>query len=80
MTPMNNKSLLSFIFNQMEKLDKNEIDVPTALAQSNLAKQAINSLMYEVRRASIQMELAQHNAVYKDGLKLRDAESKNFDV
>ena len=44
-----------------------------------LAKQANNALMYELKRADIQMKLTQHNAVYKDGLKLREAESKNFD-
>jgi hypothetical protein len=79
MTPVNNKSMLAFIFMQMEKLDKNEIDVQTASAQANLAKQANNALMYELKRADVQMKLTQHNAVYKDGLKLREAESKNFD-
>lgn len=79
MQPVNNKSMLAFIFNQMEKLDKNEIDVQTASAQANLAKQANNALMYELKRADVQMKLTQHNAVYKDGLKLREAESKNFE-
>jgi hypothetical protein len=79
MTPVNNKSMLAFIFLQMEKLDNNEIDVQTASAQANLAKQANNALMYELKRADTQMKLTQHNAVYKDGLKLREAESKNFD-
>ena len=40
MTPVNNKSMLAFIFLQMEKLNNNEIDVQTASAQANLAKQA----------------------------------------
>ena len=79
MQPVNNKSMLAFIFSQMEKLDKNEIDVQTASAQANLAKQANNALMYELKRADVQMKLTQHNAVYKDGLKLREAESKNFE-
>lgn len=79
MTPVNNKSMLAFIFLQMEKLDNNEIDVQTASAQANLAKQANNALMYELKRADMQIKLTQHNAVYKDGLKLREAESKNFD-
>ncbi len=80
MQPVNNKSMLAFIFSQMEKLDKNEIDVQTASAQANLAKQANNALMYELKRADVQMKLTQHNAVYKDGLKLREAESKNFET
>ena len=40
MQPTNNKSLLHFLFDQMEKLDKKEIDVEQAKAQANLAKQA----------------------------------------
>jgi hypothetical protein len=36
-------------------------------------------LMYEIKLADVQMKLTAHNAVYKDGLKLREAESKNFD-
>lgn len=80
MQPVNNKSMLAFIFSQMEKLDKNEIDVQTASAQANLAKQANNALMYELKRADTQMKLTQHNAIYKDGLKLREAESKNFEA
>lgn len=79
MKPVNNKSMLAFIFSQMEKLDKSEIDVQTAAAHANLAKQANNALMYELKRADVQMKLTQHNAVYKDGLKLREAESKNFE-
>jgi hypothetical protein len=79
MTPVNNKSMLAFIFGQMEKLDKNEIDVSQAKAQADLAKQANNALKYEIDRANIEMKLTQHNAVYKDGLRLRNAESKNFD-
>jgi len=79
MEPVNNKSLLTFIFNQMEKLDNKEIDVQTAAAQANLSKQANNALLYEIKRADIQMKLTQHNAIYKDGLKLREAESKNFE-
>lgn len=79
MTPVNSKSLLHFIFNQMEKLDAKEITVQEAQGQANLAKQANNILMYEIKRADIQMRLAQHNAVLKDGLKLREVESKNFE-
>lgn len=79
MTPVNNKSMLAFIFGQMDKLDRNEIDVQTAREQGNLAKQANNAMKYELDRAKVLMELAKHNAVYKDGLDLRNIESKNFD-
>lgn len=79
MKPVNNKSLIAFLFDQMEKLDEGKIDVQNAQAQANLAKQVNNALNYELKRADIQMKLTQHNAVYKDGLKLREAESKNFE-
>lgn len=79
MKPVNNKSLLHFIFDQMEKLSKNEIGVDEAKAQAHLIKQANNTLNYELKRADVQMKLTQHNAVYKDGLKLREVEAKNFE-
>jgi hypothetical protein len=79
MKPVNNKSLLHFIFDQMEKLDKGEISPEIGLVQSKLASQANNSLSYELKRADIQMKLTAHNAVYKDGLRLREAEGKNFE-
>lgn len=79
MKPVNNKSLLHFIFDQMEKLDQNEIDVDQAKAQANLAKQANNSLKYELDRVNVQMRLTEHNAKYKDGTNIREVEGKNFD-
>tara|TARA_R110000851_G_C12948992_1_gene553086 strand:+ start:648 stop:881 length:234 start_codon:yes stop_codon:yes gene_type:complete len=77
MTPTNNKSLLHFIFNQMEKLDKKEIDIDEAKTQSLLAKQANNALKYELDRANVQMKLAEHN---RDTTRvdLRNAEGSNF--
>jgi hypothetical protein len=79
MEPVNNKSLLHFVFDQMGKLDRNEIDADVAKVQASLAKQANNALVYEIKRADVQMRLTEHNAIYKDGLKLREVESKNFD-
>jgi len=73
------KSLLHFVFRQMEKLDKKEITVPQAQGQANLAKQANNTLMYEIRRSDIQMRLVRHNAEFKTELKFREIESNNFD-
>ena len=78
MTPVNNKSRIAFLFDQMDKLDKDEIDVQKAREQGNLAKQVNNAMKYELDRAKVQMELTAHNAVYKDGLDLREIESKNF--
>ena len=79
MTPVNNKSMLGFIFSQMEILDKKEITTDEAKAQAGLAKQANNSLMYEIKRADIKMKLRAHNFEFKDNLELREAESKNFE-
>ena len=78
MKPVNNKSLIAFLFDQMEKLDKGEIDTQTAREQSNLSKQVNNAMKYELDRAKVKMELTKHNAIYKDGIDLRDIESKNF--
>lgn len=77
MTPTNNKSLLHFIFNQMERLDKKEIDIDEAKTQALLAKQANNALKYELDRANVQMKLAEHN---RDAARidLRNVESHNF--
>jgi hypothetical protein len=79
MTPVNNKSMLAFIFDQMNKLDEGKINIETAREQANLAKQVNVAMKYEIDRAKILMELAKHNAIYKDGLNLRNIESKNFD-
>lgn len=81
MKPVNSKSLLAFVFDQMEKLDKSEIDIETAKAQANLAKQSNNLLKYELDRAKTKMQLAQHNANSREESRvvLRDIESKNFD-
>jgi len=79
MKPVNNKSLLHFIFDQMEKLDKNEINVDQAKAQANLAKQANNSLKYELDRAVVKMKVYQHNKETGDNIELREAEGKNFE-
>jgi|GEM_PF-1743545 hypothetical protein len=79
MTPVNNKSLLAFIFGQMEKLDAKEIDNETAKSQANLSKQANNALKYELDRANTIMKLKQHNKENTDTLELRNVESKNFE-
>jgi len=79
MKPVNSKSLLAFVFDQMEKLDNNEIDVQKAREQSNLVKQANNLLKYELDRAKVKMSLGEHNSIHKSNIELREIESKNFD-
>ncbi len=79
MTPVNTKSLLAFVFNQMEKLDNREIDVETANAQSKLVQQANNIIRSEHERTRVKMELEKHNTEYKSNLTFREIESKNFE-
>lgn len=78
MTPVNTKSLLAFVFSQMEKLDSKEIDVDTANAQSKLVQQANNLIRSEHERARVKMELEKHNLEYKGCVEFREIESKNF--
>ena len=79
MEPVNSKSLFSFLCNQMEKLDKGEINVEQAKAQANLGKQVNNVLKYELDRANLQMKLQVHNNNYDNKVSIREIESKNFE-
>lgn len=79
MTPVNTKSLLAFVFSQMEKLDSKEIDVDTANAQSKLVQQANNLIRSEHERTRVKMELEKHNAEYNSNVEFRNIESKNFE-
>ena len=79
MKPVNNKSLVAFLFDQMEKLSNGETTKEDAMTQVNLAKQINSQMRYELERARVIMQLSVHNAIYKDGTNLREIESKNFD-
>ncbi len=79
MTPVNNKSMIAFLFSQMEKLDNGTIDNQKAREQANLAKQVNNGMKYELDRAKVLMELANHNASSVTKVELRQIESKNFE-
>lgn len=79
MTPVNNKSLVAFLFAQMEKLSNGEIKREDAIAQAKLAQQVNSQMRYEIERVKIMMEVTKHNAIFKDGTQLREIESKNFD-
>lgn len=72
MTQVNSKSLLHFIFDQMEKLDRKDTTVQEAQAQANLAKQAFNLLEYERKRAETLLKLQGST------IELREIESKAF--
>lgn len=75
MTPVNTKSLLAFIFNQMERLNSGEIDANTAQAQAKLASQASNVLNYELKRTIVQMRLQQIGA----GVDVKDIRLRNIE-
>lgn len=78
--PVNTKSLLAFIFNQMERLNSGEIDANTACAQAKLASQASNLLNYELKRTIVQMRLRElHGGLEHTQPRLREIESKQFD-
>lgn len=79
MKPVNNKSLIAFLFDQMDKLDSNQIDVETAKAQANLAKQVNNAMKYELDLANTKMKIAEFNKTSESKVELRNAESKNFE-
>ena len=57
MKPTDNKSLLHFVFHQMDKLEDKIIDVGEATAQAALARQAHNCLNYERQRAETLFKL-----------------------
>lgn len=79
MKPVNNKSLIAFLFDQMDKLDTDTITVEQAKAQANLAKQVNNAMKYELDLVSTKMKLAEHNKTSDVKVELRNAESKNFE-
>jgi len=78
MKPVNNKSMIAFLFDQMDKLDKDEIDVLKAKEQGNLAKQVNNAMKYELDRAKTKMDIKQHNSEFNNNISLREIESSNF--
>ena len=78
--PVNTKSLLAFIFNQMERLNSGEIDANTACAQAKLASQASNVLNYELKRTIVQLRLRElGGGIGATEPRLREIESKCFD-
>ena len=79
MKPINNKSLLHFLYNQMEKLDEKIISVEEAKAQASLAKQVTNVYDHEIKRAKVNLELAKHNKDNDRQIIIRDIEGVNFD-
>jgi hypothetical protein len=79
MRPVNNKSLVAFLFGEMENLKDKKTTVEEVLAHVQIAKQINSQMRYELERTRVLMDLAQHNAIFKDGTNIREIESKNFE-
>lgn len=78
MKPVNNKSLVAFLFGQMEKLDNKEVEVKEVLAQCELAKQINSQMRYELERANTIMKMAQFQIETGKDIPVREIESKTF--
>lgn len=79
MQPVNTKSLLAFIFTEMERLANKETTPQEAMAQAKLASQASNLLNYELKRTIVQMRMQQIGAgIEAQEITLREIESKPF--
>lgn len=79
MKPVNEKSLLHHLFEQMDKLDKKEISTDEANAQAKLASKAISLYKQELDRARLIMELQSHAESTEKVVELRELSSKGFD-
>lgn len=79
MKPVNNKSLLHFLYDQMEKLQNGQITKEQAREMSNLAKQANNCMKYELQRTAMLMAVDQYKSNTGHHIPLREIEGKNFD-
>jgi hypothetical protein len=79
MKPVNNKSLIGFLFDQMDKLDNDTITVEQAKAQANLAKQVNNAMKYEIDLVNTKMKVIEFNKTTDQKVEMRNAESKNFE-
>jgi len=78
MQPTNNKALLHFIYDQMNKLDNGEITKEQAREQANLAKQANNCMKYELQRSATLVILSQNKRETDVSIPLREIEGANF--
>lgn len=79
MKPINNKSLLHFVFEQMEKLSSGEISIAQAKAQAQLAKSANACFKYELDRINTVMMIEEYAARTGRKVEFRQVEGKNFD-
>lgn len=79
MRPVNEKSLLAHLFNQMDKLDNGEITPDQAIAQTKLSNEAIKLFVNEQKRVQLEMQLDIHAKEFGKRYELRELASKGFD-
>lgn len=77
--PVNNKSLISFLCNQMKKLDDKEITVEEAQTQCAIVNSICKVLNYEVSRVNTEIKIREFNLMHGTNIALRQLEQKGFD-
>lgn len=79
MRPVNEKSLLHHLFDQMDKLDRGEITTDQAQAQAKLCNEATKLFKQEMDRARLIVELQNHAKETGQVVYLRELASKGFE-
>ena len=79
MRPVNEKSLLHHLFDQMDKLANREITTEEAQAQAKLAGEANKLFKQEMDRARLIMDLQNHAEATGNIVTLREIASKGFE-
>ena len=75
--PVNMKSMVAFLFNQMDMLNQGLIDANKACAQAKLAGQITRAFEYELKKTVVQIKLHEINSNIEP--KLQELESKKVD-
>ena len=78
MKPVNRKSLLHFVFEQMDKLDRNEIDSNRVKDVCNLTQKAINIYKTENDIANTNIKVRDFNLKHGSNAELKNLDAKDF--
>lgn len=79
MKPVNEKSLLAHLFDQMDKLDKGETTESAVIAQCKLCNEATKLFTNELKRTQLAMQCDVHAKEYGVRHELRELSSKGFE-
>lgn len=79
MKPVNEKSLLHHLFEQMDLLQNKVITTEEAVAQAKLSNEASKLFKQEMDRARLIMELQNHEERTGERILMRELASKGFD-